>query len=130
MTNLIPATMEARGQAAAGPPQRIPSLDTGAAGRSVWVGIRPEHLKVDIGRGEGQSIGEAEVIRITNDGVLTTLELRWGEHPLRTHLVAGRGLARELRIGDSVSLSVRAEDVHILDRRGANAPVTRPSDER
>ena len=66
--------------------------------------------------GEGESIGKAEVIRITTDGVLTTLDLRWGEHLLRTHLVAGRGLAREVRIADTVLLSVRPQDVHILDR--------------
>ncbi|MBW2233093.1 MAG: ABC transporter ATP-binding protein [Deltaproteobacteria bacterium] len=116
MTNLIPATMEAGGQAAADASHRLPSLDARPAGRHVWAGIRPEHLKVDIGRGEGESIGKAEVIRITTDGVLTTLDLRWGEHLLRTHLVAGRGLAREVRIADTVLLSVRPQDVHILDR--------------
>ena len=84
-----------------------------------FIGIRPEHLKVDVGRGEGESIGKAEVIRITTDGVLTTIELQWGEHALRTHLVAGRGLAREVRIGDTVSLSIRRGDVHVLDRHGS-----------
>jgi len=119
MTNLIPAQMEADGRIAAGPSHEMPSLDTRPAGQPVWAGIRPEHLKVDVGRGEGESIGKAEVIRITTDGVLTTIELQWGEHALRTHLVAGRGLAREVRIGDTVSLSIRRGDVHVLDRHGS-----------
>ena len=101
-----------------GPQYRFPTLDSGRQGREVWVGLRPEHLKVDVGRGEGRSIGKAEVVRITTDGVLTTLELRWGDHTLRTHLVAGRGLAREVRCGDTLSLSVRPEDVHVLERSG------------
>jgi ABC-type Fe3+/spermidine/putrescine transport system ATPase subunit len=122
MTNLIPASMESDRQAAAGPAHRIPSLDGRPAGQHVWAGIRPEHLKVDVGRGEGESIGRAEVTRVTTDGVLTTLELNWGGHTLRTYLVAGRGLARELRAGDAVSLSVRRADVHILDRTQIRPP--------
>jgi ABC-type sulfate/molybdate transport systems ATPase subunit len=117
MTNLVPARIGHGGLAMAGPEHALPTRDAGAEqGRRVWAGLRPEHLKVDIGRGEGESIGKARVVRVTTDGVLTSLELQWGEHRLRTHLVAGRGLAREVQAGDTVSLSVRPEDVFLIDR--------------
>jgi hypothetical protein len=69
-----------------------------------------------VGRGEGASIGPALVAAHVSDGVVSTLDLRWGEQRLRTHLVAGRGLAREIRAGDTVALSVRPEDVHVMPR--------------
>ena len=37
-------------------------------------------------------------------------------HELRTHLVAGRGLAKTLAPGDAVLLSAQASDVHVLAR--------------
>ena len=40
----------------------------------------------------------------------------WAGHELRTHLVAGRGLAKTLAPGDAVLLSVHASDVHVLPR--------------
>lgn len=116
MTNLLPATLDGRGGAVIDASHRIPAPDAGPPGTSVWVGLRPEHLKVDVGRGEGVSIGSAIVASHVSDGVVSTLDLRWGAQRLRTHLVAGRGLAREIRAGDTVALSVRPEDVHVMPR--------------
>ena len=44
-----------------------------------------------------------------------------GRLELRTHLLAGRGLARTLAVGDPVSLSVRPECVHWIPVRRADA---------
>ena len=92
---------------------RITAGRAGGSGAG-WVGLRPEHLKVDVGRGEGVSIGKGIVSEHASDGVLTTLAIQWGGHVLRTHLVAGRGMAREVATGDDVSLAVRPEDVHVF----------------
>ncbi len=116
MGNLLPATLASDGFAAVDATHRIPNSSALPPGTAVFVGLRPEHVKVDIGRGEGEPIGKARVVEHTSDSVLTTLVVEWGGHSLRTHLVAGRGLARELRVGDTVSLSLRPEDVHVLPR--------------
>jgi hypothetical protein len=49
------------------------------------------------------------------------LEIAWAGHSLRTHLVAGRGMAREIAMGDELSLALRPEDVHVfpMDPLGA-----------
>jgi ABC-type sugar transport system ATPase subunit len=86
-------------------------------GTGVWVGIRPEHLKLDIGRGSVDPIGKAEVRRIVNDGVAVTVQVEWAGTELRTHLMAGRGLARSLEVGASVSLSASPEHVHLIPIR-------------
>jgi len=87
-----------------------------APGAPVWAGIRPERLKLDVGRGEGLPIGKGVVRTLISDGVAATVGVAWAGLELRTHLLAGRGLARTVRPGDSVTLSVRPEDVHLLPR--------------
>jgi len=84
------------------------------AGGKWLAGIRPERLKVDVGRGEGVPIGKAVVRTVVSDGVAATVGVEWAGRELRTYLLAGRGLARSLAPGDSVTLSVRPEDVHLL----------------
>jgi ABC-type sulfate/molybdate transport systems ATPase subunit len=129
MTNLVPAVIASDGAAQVDADHRIPVRADSAPGTPVWVGLRPEHLKVDVGRGEGESIGKATVDACGDDGVVTTLDLRWAGHRLRTHLVAGRGLARHVAVGDAVSLSVRPEDVHLLPRDDAHAGPRPPRSE-
>ena len=51
---------------------------------------------------------------VVSDGVAATVSVSWAGRELRTHLLAGRGLARTLAPGDTVTLSVRPEDVHLL----------------
>ncbi|UCE85216.1 MAG: ABC transporter ATP-binding protein [Deltaproteobacteria bacterium] len=87
-----------------------------APGAPVWAGLRPEHIKIDIGRGAGVPIGKGAVERVRSDGALCTVALRWSGHEIQAHLVAGRGLARTIAAGDGVLLSVRPEDVHVLPR--------------
>ena len=96
---------------------RIPVPGNHPPGTPVWVGIRPEHLKVEVGRGEGVPIGEGNVRYVVSDGVASTVTLDWAGFELRTHLIAGRGLARTLAPGDPVTLSIRPEDVHLMGRR-------------
>ncbi|MBJ22837.1 MAG: ABC transporter ATP-binding protein [bacterium] len=82
--------------------------------RKIWIGIRPEHLKLDVGRGDGQPIGKAIVLSLVSDGLATVVTLRVREHLFTTHLLSGRGLARRLQPGDPVSLAVRPDQVHTL----------------
>jgi ABC-type glutathione transport system ATPase component len=88
-------------------------------GTRVWLGIRPEHLKLDVGRGEVDPIGKATVESVVSDGVASTVVLTWAGSALSTHLLAGRVLARSLRPGAPVSLSVRPDQVHVMP---ADAP--------
>ena len=104
----IPVLSRQPEDAAAGPEVR--------PGTRVWAGIRPERLKLDVGRGEALPIGKGVVRTVVSDGVAATLILDWAGHELRTHLLAGRGLARTVAAGDSVTLSVRPEDVHLISR--------------
>jgi ABC-type sulfate/molybdate transport systems ATPase subunit len=120
MSNLIrvryepPAEEGAPGHAVVDDQHRIPVLQRGEPGAPAWAGIRPERLKVDVGRGEGLPFGKATVRTVVSDGVAATLTVSWAGQELRTHLLAGRGLARTIAPGDSVTLSVRPEDVHLL----------------
>lgn len=90
----------------------VPTRARLAVGERAWIGIRPEHLKLDVGRGDGQRIGKAEVESLVSDGLATVVTLRLRDRRFTTHLLSGRGLARRLRPGDPVSLAVEAEQVH------------------
>jgi ABC-type Fe3+/spermidine/putrescine transport system ATPase subunit len=86
-------------------------------GTDVWVGIRPEHLKVDAGRGgQDPSIGKGVVRSVVSDGVAASVVVAWAGVELRTHLLAGRGLARSLTPGEVVGLAARPEHVHLMPR--------------
>jgi ABC-type Fe3+/spermidine/putrescine transport system ATPase subunit len=85
-----------------------------SAGDRVWVGIRPEHIKLDVGRGAVNPIGTGVVRGFVNDGVALTVQVDWAGTELRTHLMAGRGLARTLQVGASVALSASPEHVHLI----------------
>ncbi|MDJ0849538.1 MAG: ABC transporter ATP-binding protein [Myxococcota bacterium] len=122
MTNLIEGVV-ASGGVQGDPTLRRVEVDaqhhlpvaTGLApGTRVWAGIRPERLKVDVGRGEGLPVGKGVVQSVVSDGVAVTVQVLWAGHELRTHLLAGRGLARTIAPGDSVTLSVRPTDTHLL----------------
>ncbi len=90
----------------------IPTLAPVAPDERVWLGIRPEHLKLDVGRGDGMSVGKARVERLVSDGLATVVTLRAERRSWTTHLLSGRGLARRLRAGDPVSLAVDPGHVH------------------
>jgi ABC-type Fe3+/spermidine/putrescine transport system ATPase subunit len=92
----------------------VPTQAAIEIGRTVWLGIRPEHLKIDIGRGDGQAIGKAVVDHLVSDGLATVVTLRARNRSYTTHLLSGRGLARQLRPGDPVSLAVDPRHVHAL----------------
>ncbi len=92
-----------------------------APGAPVWVGVRPENVRLEPARGDLASSDErAEVVRLVSDGVVATAWLAWDGVELRTHLVAGRGLGQALKPGAPVAISIRAEDVHVMPR-GQNA---------
>jgi tungstate transport system ATP-binding protein len=93
----------------------------------VWLGIRPEHLKIDVGKGEGLAIGRARVESFLDDGLATVVQLELDGAIFTTHLLSGRGLARRLRIGETVDLSVAPEQVHV--RTDSNRGL-RPSHDR
>jgi ABC-type sulfate/molybdate transport systems ATPase subunit len=85
-------------------------------GTPVWLGLRPEHVKVDVGRGDTAPIGDGRVTAVVSDGVLTHVTLAWAGHELETHLLSGRGLARTIAPGDEVRLSVSPAAAHVLSR--------------
>jgi len=87
-------------------------------GRKVWVGIRPENLKLETntGRGRGVSMGKGVVRFLLSDGVACTVGIDWAGVELRTYLLAGSSLARTLETGSTVSLSVLPEHVHLMER--------------
>ncbi|MAI79172.1 MAG: hypothetical protein CL917_09545 [Deltaproteobacteria bacterium] len=115
MSNLIQAELDSQGLAHFGSGQAIQTKSVNSPG-PVYIGLRPEHLKLELSL-QGQTIlNEVRVTALASDGLLTTLHLDWGGETLRTHLVAGRGLARQIDIGTPLSLSVLPEDVHILSR--------------
>ena len=124
MSNLIPARYapagegEALGHVVIDSQHRIPVEEHCETHARVWAGIRPERLKVDVGRGEGLPFGKARVRTVVSDGVAVTVTVEWAGLDLRTHLLAGRGLARTITCGDSVTLSIRPEDVHLIPREG------------
>ncbi|MBW2494710.1 MAG: TOBE domain-containing protein, partial [Deltaproteobacteria bacterium] len=99
---------------------RVATPTAFTAGTRVWIGIRPEHLKLDIGRGEVDPIGKGIVREIVNDGVSVSVGVDWAGSELRTHLMAGRGLARTLELGAQVSLSANPEHVHLIPIRSTS----------
>ena len=122
MHNLIPGRVGSEGDARfvqVAPQHRIPVASTVPDGTEVWAGIRPEHLKLDTGRGEGVAFGKARVRSIVSDGAIATVSMEWAGHELRTHLLAGRGIARTLAAGDLALPSVRPEEVHLIQRTSA-----------
>jgi ABC-type Fe3+/spermidine/putrescine transport system ATPase subunit len=116
MTNLVTGQVERReGELAwvdVAPGLSLPTRADFEVGAAVWLGIRPEHLKVDVGRGPGLEIGQARVESIVSDGLAAVAVLRAGGHVFTTHLLAGRGLARRLAPGDPISLVVDPARVH------------------
>jgi ABC-type sugar transport system ATPase subunit len=90
----------------------VPTAAELELGSEAWIGIRPEHLKLDVGRGDGQPIGKAIVESLVSDGLASVATLSVRDRQFTTHLLSGRGLARRLRPGDPVSLAVRPEQVH------------------
>jgi ABC-type Fe3+/spermidine/putrescine transport system ATPase subunit len=119
MTNLVQGVVskERRGDLALVEVDDQHSVATHAVfspGTRVWVGIRPEHIKLDVGRGAVDPIGNGLVRGVMNDGVAVTVRIDWAGTELRTHLMAGRGLARTLRAGVSVSLSASPKHVHVI----------------
>jgi len=95
---------------------RLRAASVLALGTSVLAGIRPEHVKVDVGRGETSVIGKGLVARTLHDGVLVTAWIAWAGHELRTVAIAGRGLGHSLADGDEVAFAIRPEDVHLIRR--------------
>jgi ABC-type Fe3+/spermidine/putrescine transport system ATPase subunit len=83
-------------------------------GRKVWLGIRPEDLKLETGRSDRPSMGKGVVRFLLSDGVACTVGVDWAGVELRTYLLAGSSLARSLEVGATVSLSVRPGDVHVM----------------
>jgi ABC-type Fe3+/spermidine/putrescine transport system ATPase subunit len=96
---------------------RIATTAECSTGARICVGIRPEHLKLDVGRGDVDPIGKGVVRGVVSDGVAVTVRVGWAGTELRTHLMAGRGLARTIEAGAEVSLSASPEHVHVIPIR-------------
>ena len=123
MTNLVAGRVSAEGAVLEiDDLHRVPLAAPQPPGAVGWAGIRPENLKLDVGRGEGRPIGKGRVRNVVNDGVAVSVAVNFAGASLQTYLLAGRGLARTLAPGDPVSLSVRREHVHWIPDPAAPAP--------
>jgi ABC-type Fe3+/spermidine/putrescine transport system ATPase subunit len=122
MANLVPGTVGAESRdgersVEIDAEHRVAARTALPPGTDVWVGIRPEHLKVDAGRGgKDPSIGKGVVRSVVSDGVAASVVVAWAGVELYTHLLAGRGLARSLTPGEVVGLAARPEHVHLMPR--------------
>jgi ABC-type sulfate/molybdate transport systems ATPase subunit len=115
MSNLIPGEVSADGHWVEVDAQhRIPFPEGSEPGSLVCLGIRPEHVKVDTGRGEGVPIGKGTVQHAVSDGSIVSLTIDWAGHSLRANLLADRGLARTVAPRDRLLLSIRPEDVRAI----------------
>jgi ABC-type sulfate/molybdate transport systems ATPase subunit len=122
MTNVLPGVVRSGGAAGLtrvrleGGPE-IACTARAALEAPVWVGVRPENVKLQAAHGDEEArLGRAVVTRILSDGILANALLDWDGVELRTHLVAGRGLGHTLKRADPVRLSIRPEDVHLMPR--------------
>ncbi|MFP8880041.1 MAG: TOBE domain-containing protein, partial [Myxococcota bacterium] len=97
---------------------RIAASTNLAAGTRVWVGIRPERLRLDVGRSEVDPIGQGRVTEIVNDGVAAIVRIERADSELRALLLAGGSLAQTLKPGAVVSLSANPEHVHLIPLDG------------
>jgi ABC-type Fe3+/spermidine/putrescine transport system ATPase subunit len=97
--------------------QRLRTAMRVAPGEQLWVGIRPEHIKLEALRHtDTPSPWNGEVQRLVSDGSLVTAWIDWDGVELRTHLIAGRGLGHTLKPGDRILFAIRPEDVHLMPR--------------
>ncbi|MBK7948920.1 MAG: ABC transporter ATP-binding protein [Deltaproteobacteria bacterium] len=117
MTNLAPGRVVAQGDGVVEIELDSGHVVAGAAmlpvGAQVWIGIRPEHLKLDVARGGGRAIGSARVETLLDDGLVTVVALALAGRSFTTHLLSGRGLAKHLRAGDAIDVGVVPEQVHV-----------------
>ena len=121
MSNWLPgrvAAHDAAGLAAieVAPGARLRAPTPCAVGSGVWVGFRPEHVKLDPDGPGTDPLGSGTLAELVSDGVLLSARVDWAGVILHTHLLAGRGLGRTLKRGDGFWLAVRPEDVHVVPR--------------
>ncbi len=121
MSNLLPGIVGARDDSGArsielAPGTRLLADTALPEGTHVIAGVRPEQVKIDVGRGERFIVGKGRVLRTLSDGLLVTIWIDWNGFELRTVTIAGRGLGHEIAAGDCISLAIRPDDVHVLER--------------
>jgi len=119
MSNLLAGVVTGRDDAGRAvvelaPEQWIAADSDAPIGARVVAGVRPEDVKIDVGRGDTPVIGKGRVLRTLSDGSLVSVWIGWGGVELRTLLIAGRGLGHALRAGDIVSLAIRPDAIHLM----------------
>ena len=132
MSNIFPARV-VQGDPAGwpvleiGPGQRLRAETNARHGERVWIGARPEHLKLEPlssrgGAGDPPAVGQTAVVEeLVSDGALLTAWTRWGDLRLRSHLLEGRGLGQRLKRGQTVALHIAPEDIVVFSERVAVA---------
>ena len=98
------------------PPHGIPPMDD-RVGRSVTVGIRPEHVRVGMAAAEGGSgvRGRCGLVEYMGHQVLAHVAV--GEVTLR----AFDDPARHVRVGDVVDVTIAYERIHLFDTQTGRA---------
>ncbi|UEM19719.1 sn-glycerol-3-phosphate import ATP-binding protein UgpC [Skermanella mucosa] len=86
----------------------------GAAGREVTLGIRPEHLTLESGRGIGDIAVRVELVEALGADTVVHARLTSSGDPLLARLPGSARVAT----GDTLHFAITPGEVHLFDRQG------------
>ncbi|UEM02382.1 sn-glycerol-3-phosphate import ATP-binding protein UgpC [Skermanella rosea] len=86
----------------------------GAAGREVTLGIRPEHLTLESGRGIGDIAVRVELVEALGADTVVHARLASSGDPLLARLPGSARVAT----GDTLHFAITPGEVHLFDRQG------------
>jgi sn-glycerol 3-phosphate transport system ATP-binding protein len=86
-------------------------VDAPAAGRTVTLGIRPEHLTLESGKGVGDIAVEVELVEALGADTLVHTRIAASGETLIARLPGSTGVA----VGDTMHLRITPGEVHLFD---------------
>lgn len=82
---------------------------TASHGGDIWVGVRPEHLRIVEGEADNRIEGTVEVVETL--GAVTMVQISVGEHLVSAQLPGHRQIA----IGETLTLTCDSDKLHLFD---------------